>query len=639
MLIQRRKANNNEKLTPEQIESTTAEYQKIKEINERLLAKVQNLEEENNRLKAEKQFQKVLSLEKRKRGRKEKIADIDKSIDDVLASLKKTIKEQQGRLSSNALPIEMIPDIAKLAVLYTQKGIVNLNQVVDNIHASLVDDIPNLTKADIEEIIGSYDYEGEAKNNARLETLKKRTSKRIEELRKKLEEKNFAKKELNPVKLDKEAQMLKDELRQAKFEWEKALESDRLSKRTNLEKAGDIAVDLLNVPRSVMASIDYSAPLRQGLVMTINHPILASKAFTEMFKQGFSQLRFDRWMENLTESPEYELMEKSKLYIANTNNSNAKLSAKEEQFMSNLANKIPVIGAGFNIKVKGKPVRVFGMNPTGGLNLIGGSERAYVSYLNKLRVDVFLQTAGAFQSDGLTYENKPELYEALATYVNAATGRGDVGKLQNSASILNGLFFSPRLIASRIRLLTNWANPVWYAKTPARVRRMYALDMLRFIGAGTSILALASLAGADVEEDPRATDFGKIKIGDTRWDIWGGFQQFVRYFAQIGTGEMKKGNTVIDLDSGKFGKPTRADVAGKLIRSKLAPVPASIWSLAAGRDPVGNEYDYTDLPKSFTPLFASDLYKAIEREGPSAAATTGLPAVFGIGVITYDEKK
>ena len=36
-----------------------------------------------------------------------------------------------------------------------------------------------------------------------------------------------------------------------------------------------------------------------------------------------------------------------------------------------------------------------------------------------------------------------------------------------------------------------------------------------------TVLALASLAGADVEKDPRSSDFGKIKDGNTRWDIWG----------------------------------------------------------------------------------------------------------------------
>jgi hypothetical protein len=44
-----------------------------------------------------------------------------------------------------------------------------------------------------------------------------------------------------------------------------------------------------------------------------------------------------------------------------------------------------------------------------------------------------------------------------------------------------------------------------------------------------------------VEIDPRSTDFGKIKVGNIRWDIWGGFQQWVRVASQLATGERKTG--------------------------------------------------------------------------------------------------
>ena len=39
---------------------------------------------------------------------------------------------------------------------------------------------------------------------------------------------------------------------------------------------------------------------------------------------------------------------------------------------------------------------------------------------------------------------------------------------------------------------------------------------------------LAKLAGAEVGDDPEDSDFGKIIIGNTRIDIWGGIQQPMR---------------------------------------------------------------------------------------------------------------
>lgn len=635
MLIQKRKAIGDQKLTPEQIKETTDDYAKIQKLKSQLEEKILSLEKENADLKAGKNIE-GLTREERKSKRKVKIEEIDSDIDATIESLRKKLREQAGRLSANAIPIEMIPDIAKLAQLYVKKGIVKLDDIVDGIYTSLKEDIDNLSKDDIKEIIADYDYKLEEKNQKRLDSLKKRTIDKIKELKDRLSKQDFEKKQTTPVQLDKEAKQLKEELRKAKFEWEKALEKDILDRRTELQKYRDYAAEVLSLPRSIMASIDFSAPLRQGLVLTVNNPATASKAFVEMFKQAFSQNRFDTWLEDLKETPQYQVMKDSGLYIADTHS--AKLSAKEEQFMSNLANKIPIIGKGFEATVKGKKVKV------GGLDLIGGSERAYVSYLNKLRTDVFAKTAKVFEDskEGYTFENNPELYKALGNYINSATGRGNLGKFNDSSTILNSLFFSPRLIASRINLLTNWANPVWYENTPAKVRQMYALDMARFIGAGVALLSLASLGGADVEEDPRSSDFGKIRNGDTRWDIWGGFQQFARFFAQMLTGQRKNTNTkqIKDLDGTGFNSETRADVFLNMIRSKLAPVPGTLWNLSSGKTMVGEEYGLKDVPKSFLPLFASDLYKAMERDGAyKGVLETGIPAVFGVGVQTYPQKE
>lgn len=633
MLIQKRKSVGKGNLTSEEIQETSAEYAKIKKLKEQLESKILNLEKENNDLKAGKNIE-GLKREERKGKRKEKIEEIDADISNTVASLRKKLREQAGKLSANAIPIEMIPDIAKLAQLYVKKGVVKLDDIVDGIYTSLKEDIQNLSKDDIKEIIGNYDYELEANNDKRLASFKKRSLAKIQELKDRLGRQDFEKKQNTPVELDEEARKLKDELREAKFEWEKALEKDVLERRTKLEKARDGFAEVLSLPRSIMASIDFSAPLRQGLVLTVNNPVIASKAFVEMFRQAASQNRFDRWLEELKETPQYQVMKDSGLYIADTRT--AKLSAKEEQFMSNLADKIPLIGKGFEMKVGSKKVKL------GGLDLIGGSERAYVGYLNKLRTDVFAKTADVFEKEGLSLQNSPKLYKALGDYINSATGRGNLGKWEESSAILNSLFFSPRLIASRINLLTNWANPQWYANTPPKVRQMYALDMAKLVGVGVTLLSLASLGGAEVEEDPRSSDFGKIKVGDTRWDIWGGFQQFVRFMAQFSLAQRKNTKTkqIKDLDGTGFNSETRASVFGNMIRSKMAPVPGTLWNLASGKTMVGEEYGLKDVPNSFLPLFASDLYKAMERDGASKGVIeTGIPAVFGVGVQTYGEKE
>lgn len=619
MLIEKRQANAGEKLTEEQINQTTEAYNKIKKLNEQLQKKIDDLIAKGKEQQAEKAFKGIknrINYEARKTGRVEQRASIDKDLSAAWESLNKKVKSQSGNLSMNAIPVDMIPDLAKIAVLYAKRGINTLDGVVDEMFTNLSESIPELTKEDLKEILIDFDYDSITKNESRLSSFKKRTQAKINEIRGKVETKDFTKKKPTPLKLDEEGIELKDALRKAKYDWDHAVELDRLEQRTQMEKTRDAFTNVINLPRSVMASLDYSAPLRQGLVLGVNNPGIAARAFAEMFRQSWSQQRFDRWISDLKESPQYQVMKESGLYISDPNT--AKLSAKEEQFMSNLADKIPVVG-----------------------RLIKGSERAYVGYLNKLRADVFAKTAEQFENDGKTVENNKKLYEALGTYINATTGRGDLGKFENSAQVLNSLFFSPRLIASRIRLLTNWANPVWYNNTPKEVRVMYAKDMLRFIAVGTTLLALASAGGGDVEKDPRSSDFGKIRVGDKRWDIWGGFQQFAKFFSQMATGERKstRDKSIRKINGEGFKGESRADLVLNMMRSKLSPLPSVAWNLAEGENMVGEEFTWKDVPGSFLPLLAADVVRATNKDGIPGMLGTGVPGVFGVGVQDFSKGK
>lgn len=377
-----------------------------------------------------------------------------------------------------------------------------------------------------------------------------------------------------------------------------------------LDRLKATVTDILNVPRSLITSIDMSAPLRQGVLFAVTKPTASAKAAGEMFAQFFSKERFDKWLADIPNNPRYRQMKDSGLYISNPNKVSQGLSGREESFMSNLAERIPVWG-----------------------KLVQASSRAYVGYLNKLRVDVFTQLAARFEKDGIA---TPENLKSLASYVNNATGRGDLGKLNTSGAVLNNIFFSPRLIASRFNML----NPVWYAKQTPSVRKEALLNMAKFIGTGATVLAVAKASGADVESDPRSTDFGKIKIGDTRWDIWGGFQQWVRVFSQIAAGAKKtaKGD-IVPLDKTKYPFTTRLNVTSDFLRGKLAPVPSLALELMDGQKMFGGDIKLTDeIAQNTVPLYLQDMQQAMDEFGPEALFTTGVPAFFGVGVQTYQDK-
>jgi hypothetical protein len=445
-----------------------------------------------------------------------------------------------------------------------------------------------------------------------------------------------------PIPLDKEALKLRDELIAAKQKREVRLALDARMNETKMQRARRLAIESFNVPRTLMTIADFSGLLRQNLFFSAGHPIMTSKALPGMFKSFTSQKVYDRWFADLKEMPRYETMKESKLSIADAFSHD--LSAREEAFMSSLAEKLPIVG---NMKVKGVPV---------GFNIVKGSERSYTLLLNKMRVDMFNYFADKMEARGMTFKNSPAEYKALAEYINNATGRGSLGETLNKiAPLLNSIFFSPRLISSRLNMLTYWAQPRFWKTLPREARIDYARNWISLLGVGMTILGLAKLGGADVEDDPRSSDFGKIKAGNTRWDIWGGAQQYIRVVAQIVSGKRKSTSTgglyTLDKDNAQF-KDTKLGIGFNFLRGKLAPVPGAAVDIFTGKTANGDKIMYewtTDGNKEVSikdyvlerviPMTITGTKEAIDDQGLSALLTVGVPSTFGIGTQTYKEQQ
>lgn len=445
----------------------------------------------------------------------------------------------------------------------------------------------------------------------RLDAYKKAIKKSTAWYEQRIKDQDFVRHKKKPLAMDEEATKLKLERDKIKQQFDLEQEKARLKNRPMSEKIWDTVVDVFNLPKSFLASIDMSAPFRQGALLSVANPSAGAASFGEMFRQAFSERKANEWLLKLKETPEYAVMKAAKLYLAEPT---TKLTAKEENFISNLAGRIPLIGP-----------------------LVKGSERAYTGYLNKLRVDVFANGADRLREQGITPENNPEAYKQWASFINNATGRGNLGGLEMAAPALNALFFSPRYVASRINLL----NPATYAKMPAPVRKMALKNAVAYVGFGALVLTLAAAAGADVEPDPRSSDFGKIRVGDTRYDIWAGFQQVVRLIAQVTSGQRKSTKTgeITELSADKFPYETRGDVAMRFFRSKLSPTTGTIANLMEGKNIVGEEVTIQgEAVKNVVPLYLQDIHGIYEEEGPSGVITSMVPAFFGIGVQSYGEK-
>lgn len=659
-----REVNLDAPLTETQKETVKKEHENISDLQKKYDEKVAGLEAENARLKAEAEIKKT----PRKKNEKKDYAAERK---EIFESIKDKLKKAREETSVTVLPyakelIAIAPDVAKLVKNLLEDGVTKLGDIVEKIHETLKDEIPAIQKKDIHDIIAGeyttlklsknqiakqlYELKQEAQLINKYEKLqageepknekkKIQRNQELEGLRKQIKEHDLTKladykektrnkiaelqKELptatNPppkakIKLDKEGQELQTKLINAKRDREIRLLKQEYQNRSKYKIAQDWVIDKLNVPRTIMASMDYSAPLRQGIVAAVAHPRTAGLAQLAAFKASFSPKYFDKWFYEIKETPRYDVAQESGLSL--TDPHSPFLTAKEEAFMNNTAEKIPVAGT-----------------------LIKGSERAYVMFLNKMRWDLFNRFADRMEEKGKTIENSPKEYKKLAEYINNQTGRGGLhSSIEPFAPMLNTMFFAPRLIASRLNLL----NPMYYAKLPKDLRVMAAKDMLKFIGLGMTVLALAKLNGAQVDDDPRSSDFGKIKQGNTRWDIWGGFQQYVRVATQLVSGQRKSTNTgnVSELNGkGAFGT-NRGDVLLSFMRGKLAPVPSMGADIVSGRTTSGEKPTWGNEAEShLLPLLYSDIKTAVQDRGVKSFFDVGIPAIFGVGTQTYRPRK
>lgn len=368
--------------------------------------------------------------------------------------------------------------------------------------------------------------------------------------------------------------------------------------------------EVLNVPRAIMASFDMSFPLRQGIFLSGRKEFYP--AMKEMVKSFGSEKSFQAVQGYVKNHPLSNIAKESGL---NMTDIGASLKGREEQFIGGrLAGQIPILGKG-----------------------VRSSNRAYTAMANKLRIDTFADIYNKAIKNNPILSDDMIFQQDLAKYINTATGRGNLTKftgIDEAAPLLNALLFSPRLMASRMSLL----NPMFYVKLHPNVRKESLKDLARFISIQGTVLGLAKLGGANIGLDPRSSDFGKIKVGNTRFDTWGGFQQYAVLMSRLATQEMVSSTTGKKIEFGKkYTAPTTFSISLRFLESKEAPVASFFSGLAKGKDASGKPFSISkEVINRFKPMFVNDLID-IAKEEPKLLPF-GLLGGLGVGVQTYESK-
>lgn len=384
---------------------------------------------------------------------------------------------------------------------------------------------------------------------------------------------------------------------------------------------GHLLTDAANIPKAVMSTMDFSAAFRQGWGMVSRADFW--RAFPAMFKYAFSEKQFQELRAQIVSDPNYHIIKSSGLRVSAIAD---KLSQREEQYISTLLDKVP---------------------------LYRGAERAYVGFLNKLRVDSFNRMLKRAELAGEHIGVGSKATKELANVVNDFTGSGNLGAEDRYAAavpVLNATLFSPRKISATINML----NPRRYLSPESGVgklgvgkfklgsvesataRHEAIRNLVGSLALSASVLTLAAMAGFAVETDITSADFGKFKIGKTRYDVTGGNGTYAVLLGRLMLNRTKSTTTGRTTILGKGYKPTtRADLILKFGRNKLSPTASLIADWLYGQDAVGNPFNLkTELLNRAYPLVLQDIVTTAQND-PQNLLGSVIADEFGIGVQTY----
>jgi len=280
-------------------------------------------------------------------------------------------------------------------------------------------------------------------------------------------------------------------------------------------------------------------------------------------------------------------------------------------------------------------------------------ERAYTSAINESRRTLANKLIEEFISSNSL--GGGEELKRIGALVNAATGQGKLPAFLGESKFLGQqLFWAPRLLAGRLKV------PYEAIFGEGIARKEAAKQMLSFVGINSALLATAAKLGvADVELNPRSSDFGQFVIDGRRYDPWAGYRPIAnlvaRFGANVATGAGQSLGYEVDIPAMKGIKTAEGeagtynadslDIITKFLRNKMAPIPAEVLTQLTGKDVTGERVDTSPGGKAghaaialLAPLFLEQLvqesiYKYGEG-GPGEilkAAAANVPYAFGVG--------
>jgi hypothetical protein len=406
--------------------------------------------------------------------------------------------------------------------------------------------------------------------------------------------------------LDAESLRIQAAYETSKRKWREWVRQKKLENRTRGEKVRDALFAIPGTAKSIVASLDDSALLRQGLPTLLTHPRTwfrnSLTSFVDIAQTVAGKEVMDAVRADIDNRPNSGLYRRAKLAV----------TAAEEAFPTSLPERIPVLGRAFK-----------------------ASQAAYTAFLYRARADVFDQYIEAARAAGVDVNDTAQL-QSIGKLVNSLTGRAHMGSLEPGANVVNVLLFSPRMLRANIDVLTFHSLDT---SLSGFARKEAAKNLVKIVFVLAIVMAIANALAPDaIEWDPRSSDFGRIKIGDTRFDISGGMRSIITLVSRILTFSSKSSTTgrVAPLNSGKYGSDTGMDVLYRFFENKAAPIPRiAIDVLRGERFDKQKPTFKNELASLATPLIAQNAMEILKQPGGANPLLVVLADAFGVSTNTY----
>lgn len=352
---------------------------------------------------------------------------------------------------------------------------------------------------------------------------------------------------------------------------------------------------------SLVASVDNSFLGRQGIKTLYAHPSAWLDGAKNSFKDIWNTLGGKETMDALTADmysrPNYLNGEYQKAGI---------IAKTEEQFPATLPEKIPVLG------------RVF-----------KASEAAFKGSGLRMRTDLYDIITEKAKGNGV--EMTDTQIKDIGKVVNSLTARGQWGQ-RGEAPVVRLVLWAPKMLKANIDVLTAHAGGAGL-ETPF-ARQEARNNIMKIIGTIALILGIARAVKKDsVEFDPRSANFGKIKIGDTRFDLTGGASSLVTLASRLATNSTKSSTTGLVRPFGTgYGQSTRFDVFIDFLSGKTTPFPAGVLvDLMKGRTWEGDKPTFwNEIYRKGTPIPIQEFIDLKDN----ASADRILGAILNVGGVS-----